>query len=139
MKLPLILATVIACDPRGVPASQTPYASDVDRVRIEWRADATLPADDCHEPDIALEPLPACDGGWCTLAFTLGDTLVIRDGLDDATTRALVRHETVHWLSACTGHQLTRVDGALPWNRSDALHQDPRLWDGVLTRAEASQ
>jgi hypothetical protein len=52
----------------------------------------------------------------------------IHAGLDDAEARYVVRHETVHWLAWCTGHQ--------QWG--DPGHSMPELWgaSGVLARSE---
>jgi hypothetical protein len=119
----LILAAVIACDPRGVPASQTPYARDVAVVRAEWAADDTLPIDTCGEPRIAFDDVDAS-------LFLGGDTLVIDDALDEPAAHVAVRHETVHWLALCTDHDDT----------ADRWHRDTRLWwTGVLGRAEVLQ
>lgn len=48
-----------------------------------------------------------------------------------------VAHETVHWLSACTGHVEERnARGGRAWPVYDSNHADPRLWgEGVLGRA----
>jgi hypothetical protein len=116
----LILAAVIACDPHGIPASQTPYAADVAIVRAEWAADESLPIDDCGEPRIAFDDVD--------VSFFLGnDTLVIDTSLDEAAVHVAVKHETCHWLALCTG---------LATN-ADRWHQDARLWwvGGVLGRA----
>lgn len=49
-----------------------------------------------------------------------------------------VAHETMHWLSACTGHvdELNELGGRA-WPQYDANHADDRLWSpgGVLPRA----
>lgn len=54
-----------------------------------------------------------------------------------------IRHEIIHWLSHCTGHESTQItseDGGyyFPYSYSDSQHKDPRLWSGsnsVLDRS----
>ena len=141
----LALLTLTACAQPGPVASDTPYGVDVDSVRAAWSLDESLPADRCDEPALRIEAWPDCDGGYCVLSrFIRGSyrtrhTLEIRDGLDDATTRALVRHEAGHWLSVCTDHEATQNATGYPYGNADYSHRDARMWgpDGVVTRAGA--
>ena len=126
----LVLAAVIACDPHGIPASQTPYAADVAIVRAEWALDTTLPIDDCGEPDIALAAADA--------PYYIEGTIVLDERLDEAARHVGVMHESVHWLSDCTTHEDTWTDGiGWAWAGADRWHRDERLWwqGGVLARA----
>jgi hypothetical protein len=126
MKPPLLLVA-IACDPHGVPASQTPYASDVDAVRIEWSLDATLPIDDCGEPNVAIANVDA--------PYYTG-TILIPAWLDESARHVAVIHDTVHWLSDCTGHDGMWTGTGWAWAGADRWHRDERLWWlGVLGRA----
>lgn len=130
MRIALI---VIALAPWGFPCvSYTDeYIDEVELSRVAWWADWALPADTCGEPRVQLRDLP-CDAECSTGFYVAGsDTILIRDDMSDADTRAAVRHETVHWLAWCTGYQAS----------GDAGHADPSLWgnEGVLARAEASQ
>ena len=142
----IVLLTLTACAQPGPVASETPYGVDVDRVRAAWSLDESLPADRCDEPAVRLEAAwPDCDGGYCVLSrFIRGSyrarhMLEIRAGLDDATTRALVRHEAAHWLSVCTDHEATQDATGYPYGNADYSHRDARLWgpDGVVARAGA--
>ncbi len=141
----LLLIALTACAPIGDVASDTPWGIDVDRVRMAWSVDMSLPDDRCDEPSVRLVGWPDCDGGPCVLSrFIRGSyrtrhALEIRAGLDDATTRALVRHEAGHWLSVCTNHEATMDGAGYPYGDADRWHRDARIWgpDGVVTRAGA--
>lgn len=48
---------------------------------------------------------------------------------------SLIRHESIHWLSSCSGHEHSDPNGT--YENSDAAHADPRLWgnNSVITRS----
>jgi hypothetical protein len=117
-----IVMLVVRC-----PQPTSAYDAEVIRVRDAWAQDAALPADECGFPDVAMQTF-RCGGEPCLSGYTHGNDIVIRRGMDDASTRYAVRHETVHWLAWCTGYQA--------WG--DPGHSMPELWGagGVLARAE---
>lgn len=49
-----------------------------------------------------------------------------------------IAHETLHWLSQCTGHDRMTPEGGYgyPFVNADSAHKDPRLWgnDGIIGR-----
>ena len=121
----LVLVAAFALAPCGFqcPQRTDAYANEVAAVRRVWVA--PLPPDTCGNPRVSLRTLP-CDEG-CLYSYQYLTDIVVRDDLDEATTRAAVRHETVHWLAWCTGYQPS----------GDAGHSMPELWGagGVLERS----
>lgn len=129
----LALSTFALCPPEATRADLSPYAADVAGVRAEWTADESLPDASCPMPYIAIQDMGDCDTGAC-YAYEVYDrrqwTIYVPAGLDEASTRIAVMHETVHYLAQCTGYAPD----------ADRDHSDAALWwVGVLGRAEASQ
>lgn len=125
MKLALALVLLVVRCPQPTNA----YDTEVVRVRDSWAMDEALPADECGMPIISRQTL-RCGNGPCLSGYQHRNDITIHAGLSDDEARYVVRHETVHWLAWCTGHQ--------QWG--DPGHTMPELWgaSGVLARAEVT-
>lgn len=114
--------------PWGFQCPQTThdYDDDVASARAAWMSDMGLPADECGTPSVVVRDLH-CDT-TCYTGARVGDTLYVDESWGEDAAHTSARHETIHWLAACTGYQ---VNG-------DPGHSMPELWGagGVLERAQ---
>jgi hypothetical protein len=123
VKLAIALVLLVVRCPQPTSA----YDAEVVRARDAWAMDGALPPDECGFPSVARQTFH-CGGEPCLSGYQYRNDITIHAGLDDAEARYVVRHETVHWLAWCTGHQ--------QWG--DPGHSMPELWgaSGVLARSE---
>lgn len=134
------------------------YIDTIQHVVNQWSFDNSLPPYNCDLGELFLAtPVDeiqfsnASNGSYCwpgsTCGFNAAGFLLREDNIRDDVTYiiviaanleeneidALVAHETIHWLSFCTGHSQV---GTITVN-GDAAHKDERLWGptGVLVRS----